>query len=537
MLCRSSLGQNASISPSLLLHGSENKDASTNSRSFRASGILSIHLAVAASLHTPTTHHSLSRLCLHQKILKPYEKTPCRGVGSCGAKAVLGSGFQNEYSQKQDATASSKLLPILTSERIKVAAMVALGMALCNADRVVMSVAILPLSAKYKWTTSFAGIVQSSFLWGYLMSPIAGGTLTDRYGGKSVMAWGVCIWSAATLATPFAANKSWQLLVAVRALMGLAEGVAMPCMNNMISRWFPRSERARAIGVSMAGFHLGSVLGLMLTPILLTSFGISGAFISFGLLGFVWVLVWVSTIYKNPQSHPCIKRNELLYIQQGSEIVKNDMPSKTSGVQLPPFGLLLSKPPTWAIIVAHAMNNWGYFILLSWMPSYFKTVLGVNLKQAAWFSALPWAMMATIGLVAGAASDFLVQTGVSVTAIRKIMQSVAFIGPSVALLGLNVAQSPKLATTWLTAAVGLTAFGQAGFLVNHQDIGPQHAGVLLGMSNTAGTLAAILSTVGTGFFVEWLGSFQAVLMVTSFLYVLSALVWNIYATGERVFEP
>lgn len=78
--------------------------------------------------------------------------------------------------------------------------------------------------------------VQSSFLWGYLLSPIAGGALADRYGGKSVMAWGVALWSLATLLTPWASRQSVPVLLAARVLMGLAEGVAMPCMNNMISK-------------------------------------------------------------------------------------------------------------------------------------------------------------------------------------------------------------------------------------------------------------------------------------------------------------
>ncbi|XVF23009.1 hypothetical protein REPUB_Repub13aG0000900 [Reevesia pubescens] len=51
--------------------------------------------------------------------------------------------------------------------------MLALALALCNADRVVMLVAIVPLSLAYCWSRSFFGIVQSSLLWGYLISAIA----------------------------------------------------------------------------------------------------------------------------------------------------------------------------------------------------------------------------------------------------------------------------------------------------------------------------------------------------------------------------
>ena len=48
----------------------------------------------------------------------------------------------------------------ITSERIKVVAMLAMALALCNADRVVMSVAIVPMSLSNGWRQSFAGVVQ-----------------------------------------------------------------------------------------------------------------------------------------------------------------------------------------------------------------------------------------------------------------------------------------------------------------------------------------------------------------------------------------
>lgn len=55
-----------------------------------------------------------------------------------------------------DQAKELRLLP----ERAKVAVLVAFVMSLCNADRVVMSVAVVPLAAKYGWSSSFLGIVQ-----------------------------------------------------------------------------------------------------------------------------------------------------------------------------------------------------------------------------------------------------------------------------------------------------------------------------------------------------------------------------------------
>lgn len=351
----------------------------------------------------------------------------------------------------------------------------------------------------------------------------------DKYGGKRVIAWGGALWSLATLLTPWAANHSTASLLAVRAFFGLAEGVALPSMNILLSRWFPSHERATAVGISMGGFHLGNVVGLVLTPLVMSSIGISGPFILFSSLGLLWLTTWVYHVTNDPQDSSTIRKSELRLIQAG----KSDSPA-TKG-KFPPLGLLLSKLPTWAIILANITNNWGYFVLLSWMPVYFKTVFGVNLKQAAWFSAVPWGTMAISGYIAGALSDYLIKVGYSLTLVRKIMQSIGFIGPGVSLLCLNFAKTPEVAAILITIALSLSSFSQAGFLLNMQDIAPQCAGFLHGISNSAGTLAAIISTIGTGFFVQWLGSFQAFLTLTACLYFVTTIFWNLCATGEKVF--
>ncbi|KAI4305177.1 hypothetical protein L6164_028560 [Bauhinia variegata] len=422
----------------------------------------------------------------------------------------------------------------ITSERVKVVSMLALALALCNADRVVMSVAIVPLSLSNGWSRSFSGIVQSSFLWGYLVSPIAGGVLVDNYGGKVVMGWGVALWSLATFLTPWAAETSLWTLLAMRALLGAAEGVALPSMNNMVARWFPQTERSRAVGMAMAGFQLGCAIGLTLSPILMSQGGVFGPFVIFGLSGFLWVLVWLSATSSTPDRSPQISKYELEYIlnKRKKPFPVEAKPKKANVI--PPFRRLLSKLPTWSLIVANAMHSWGFFIVLSWMPIYFNMVYHVDLRHAAWFSAVPWVVMAVMNYVAGLWSDMMIRSGTSVTLTRKIMQSIGFVGPGICLIGLATAKSPSIASAWLTLAFGMKSFSHSGFLVNLQEIAPQYSGVLHGMSNTAGTLAAILGTVGAGFFVELFGSFRGFLLFTSILYFLAALFYNLFATGERV---
>lgn len=233
-----------------------------------------------------------------------------------------------------------------------------MALVLCNADRVVMSVAIVPLSLSRGWRQAFGRVVQSSFLWGYLISPIAGGTLVDRYGGKVVMAWGVALWSLATLLTPWAAETSLLTLLAMRMLLGIAEGVALPCMNNMIARWFPQTERSRAVGLAMTGFQLGSAIGLTLSPIIMSQGGMYGPFVIFGLSGFLWVLVWVSATSSTPDRSPQISMHELRYILNSSSVPSLSKNQPKTGQGIPSFRRLLSKLPTWSLIIANAMNSW-----------------------------------------------------------------------------------------------------------------------------------------------------------------------------------
>ncbi|XP_059667915.1 probable anion transporter 3, chloroplastic [Cornus florida] len=508
----------ASSSTKSIIHSSGAKSFNThlNLLNFRKT-----HLGFQSKVHTKWANLSLGGERNRRTEYRVNKNRERRWVVRCTAEGIergLLVGGRGKESSK-----------FVVSERFKVVALMACVMCLCNADRVVMSVAIVPLAAKNGWSSSFLGIVQSSFLWGYIFSSVIGGALVDRYGGSKVIAWGVALWSFATLLTPLAANHSTSSLLAARAFFGLAEGVALPSMSTILSRWFPSNERATAVGISMAGFHLGNVVGLILTPIVMSSIGISGPFILFSSLGLLWLTIWTCRVTNDPRESQFISKSELQLIQKG----KSQSPVNKG--TLPPLRLILSKFPTWAIIFANITNNWGYFVLLSWMPVYFKTVFGMNLKQAAWFSAIPWGLMAISGYIAGATSDFLIKMGYSLTLVRKIMQSIGFIGPGVSLLCLNYAKTPVVASIFITAALSLSSFSQAGFLLNMQDIAPQYAGFIHGISNSAGTLAAIISTIGTGYFVQWMGSFQAFLTLTAALYFVTTIFWNLYATGEQVF--
>ena len=97
--------------------------------------------------------------------------------------------------------------------------------------------------------------------------------------------------------------------------------------------------------------------------------------------------------------------------------------SQREGTQVP-WKQILSKGPVWALILSHFCHNWGTFILLTWMPTYYNQVLGLDLMKSGFYSVLPWITMALAANVGGWVADSMVARGMSVTRVRKIMQSV-----------------------------------------------------------------------------------------------------------------
>ncbi|XP_023528674.1 ascorbate transporter, chloroplastic [Cucurbita pepo subsp. pepo] len=398
---------------------------------------------------------------------------------------------------------------------------------LCNMDRVNMSIAILPMSKEYNWNSATVGLIQSSFFWGYLLTQIVGGIWADKIGGKLVLGFGVIWWSIATILTPIAARIGLPFLLMMRAFMGIGEGVAMPAMNNIISKWIPVSERSRSLALVYSGMYLGSVTGLAFSPMLINKFGWPSVFYSFGSLGSIWFALWLRKAYSSPKEDPGLSAKEKRIIFDGSV--------SKEPVEVIPWKLILSKAPVWALIISHFCHNWGTFILLTWMPTYYNQVLKFNLTESGLFCVLPWLTMAVFANIGGWMADTLVSRGFSITTVRKIMQSIGFLGPAFFLSQLSHVRTPAMAVLCMACSQGSDAFSQSGLYSNHQDIGPRYAGVLLGLSNTAGVLAGVVGTAATGYILQR-GSWDDVFKVSVALYIIGTLVWNIFATGEKVLD-
>jgi len=115
------------------------------------------------------------------------------------------------------------------------------------------------------------------------------GVIGDLRSRRSVITWGVAIWSAATALGGFA-RRFWELF-ACRALVGVGEAGYGPASQAIIAQHYKGRRRAFAIGIYSVGMALGGVLGIWVGGVIAERYGWRWAFIAMGGPGLILALL------------------------------------------------------------------------------------------------------------------------------------------------------------------------------------------------------------------------------------------------------
>ncbi len=413
-------------------------------------------------------------------------------------------------------------------KRYTVVAMCFLAAFICYIDRVNISVAALAMQDEFGWSETTKGFVLSSFFIGYLLTQGIAGYLANRFGAKPVLGFAVVSWSIFTIITPLAAYASFSLLIAARIAMGLGEAAMFPSAYGMLARWVPPTERSRAIALLMSGIPIGTLFALMTTGWIVTQFGWPAAFYLFGVTGIFWAAAWYAFIYEDAALHPRISPEErqLLMADRAEE-----------GARPPvPWGKFLKLPAFWALLVNHFCSNVVLYVFLAWLPSYFRDAQGLSVTGAGIYSAAPWLSMFLMTNISAWVADKLLERGMGTTAVRKLMQSIGLIGAAIFLMLVRDVDSAGVAVLYMSGALGLASFTIPGFGTNHLDIAPKYADVLVGITNTFGTIPGIVGVALTGWLVDRTGSYDSVFLMVAISNLVGVTIWLAFATGRKVVD-
>ncbi|XP_012943338.1 sialin [Aplysia californica] len=386
---------------------------------------------------------------------------------------------------------------------------------------------------EFNWDEETQGYVLGAFFYGYIVTQLPGGWLASKIGGKNLFGYGVLCTSLLTLVTPVAARYSVYLFIAVRVLEGIGEGVTFPAMHAIWGNWAPVWERSKLAAFTYAGAQLGTVVSLPISGVLCDSDVAGGwpsVFYVFGAIGCLWFIAWMLVVHNTPADHPRISASEREYIE--SSIGKKEKVDT-------PWRHILTTPAVWGMAVAHFSNNWGFYTLLTCLPSYMKNILKFNMKENGLLSAVPYLVCWLMQNASGLTADYLRSHGhLSTQNTRKLFNSLGLVLPGGLLIVVGyVGCDHVLAMVFLTLSVGFGGCTMGGYNVNHLDVAPKFAGVLMGITNAIATIPGFVGPAIVGYLTnndQRRSQWQIVFYITAAVYVFGTIVYLIFARGEEM---
>jgi ACS family hexuronate transporter-like MFS transporter len=351
---------------------------------------------------------------------------------------------------------------------------------------------------QYSW-------ILGAFQIAIMLQPFCGYVM-DVLGLRIGLAIFAAAWSVVNMAHGLAHN--WQMLAALRALLGFSEGSANPAGMKATAEWFPSQERGLAGGVYNIGASVGSMIAPPLVVWAILAYNWQSAFVITGGLGLIWVALWL-WLYESPDKHGRLSDQEKQYITAGQEKFLQSDGSRPSIIKL------LKQRNFWGIAMPRFLADPTWGTLTFWLPLYLKNVLHFDLKQIAMFAWMPF-LAADLGCLFGPAVTATVQKYTSLSLINArrcaftlgacLMIGVAFAGfvanpyAAVALISLAGFAHQTLSVTVITMSSDLftrgevaTVAGMAGTLGN--------AGVL----TFSLLIGALVTTIGYSPFFVCLG--------------------------------
>ena len=145
---------------------------------------------------------------------------------------------------------------------------------------------------------------------------LIGGVLLDVVGTRLGLAFAVIWWSAISML--LALPTRWLLSAIFRFLLGIGEGCNWPGASKTVAEWFPAKERGVAVAIFDSGSSVGGAIASFTMPWIAILFGWRYAFVISGLLGFLWLIVWL-TIYHPFDRHPRLTTEERTLIVAGRD--------------------------------------------------------------------------------------------------------------------------------------------------------------------------------------------------------------------------
>lgn len=350
----------------------------------------------------------------------------------------------------------------------------------------------------YEWSPETQGIIFSSISYGIIVTLIPSGYLAGILGAKQMLGAGLLISSLLTLFTPLAADFGVILVIVIRTIQGMAQGMAWTGQFTIWAKWAPPLERSKLTSIAGSGAAFGSFIILCVGGLISQALGWPFIFYIFGSIGCVCCLLWFTVIYDDPMHHPCIS------VQEKDYIVASLAQQSSSPRRSVPIKAMVRCLPLWAIFTGFFSHFWLCTIIITYLPTYISSVLHVNIRDSGVLSSLPFIAASSCTILGGQLADFLLSRNLlRLITVRKLFSSLGLLLPSLCAVALPFVASSYVTTIILLILIpGTSNLCDSGFIINTLDVAPRYASFLMGISRGFGLIAGIISSTATGFLIS-----------------------------------
>jgi MFS family permease len=249
-----------------------------------------------------------------------------------------------------------------------------IGYSMDGFDMLILGFMLAAIKADLVLTSTQAGSLVTWTLVGAVAGGIIFGTMSDHFGRIRVLTWTILMFAAFTGLCAFA--RGYWDLVAYRVIAGLGLGGEFGIGMTLAAEAWPASKRARASSYVSLGWQGGVLLAALVTPMLLPVIGWRGMFVV-GLLPALVAFIVRRTLHEPEifvKKHAVKKENSFRLL------VKDGKTFRT----------------TLGIAILCSVQNFAYYGIMIWMPSYLARSLGFSLTKSGM-----WTAMTVLGMACG----------------------------------------------------------------------------------------------------------------------------------------
>jgi ACS family hexuronate transporter-like MFS transporter len=380
-------------------------------------------------------------------------------------------------------------------------------------DRQVLSIFKPMILSWPGWSELEYGRVISLFQLAYAAAMIFAGAFIDRIGIRKGFAIAIVFWSLAAMGHAISGTVASFMLW--RILLGLGEAANFPASIKAVAEWFPRRQRALATGIFNSGTNIGAFVTPFAVAWIMTTLGSwRWVFILTGALGFLWLILWFA-VYRKPEEHPNVSREELALIQSEPEVT----------IEKTPWFPLLRHKQTWAFALGKGLTDPVWWVWLFWVPGFLSKKYGIDIKAMGLPLVFIYTMASAGSIGGGWLSAFFIKRGASANAGRKLAMLVC------ALCVIPVIAAASTPNIWVAVVlIGIACGAHQGWSANiftlPSDMFPKRAvGSVVGIGGALGGVGGFFIANIVGFILNKNpGNYLPIFIMAASMYLLALLV-------------